>query len=235
MTITRSNSLRALNLQWRPVAVGFMPTPPALLPRVDHSLPAGCAYWKYASEGHSFYTAPEDHFNCPVGAFTHGVTLPETQKIELEGLISTMIKLEYLQGDEVASIPHRREPLKVAAYAPLDDATFKPDVVIVRGNVRQMMLISEAARSAGIFNGADILGRPACAMIAHAAETENAVASFACIGNRVYTNLADDELYVTIPGAALSNVLERLDVILSANAQLETYHRGKNDNAQRTM
>jgi len=228
MTTTGDGALRSLNLQWKPVAIGFMPAPPALLPRVDHSLPAGCAYWKYASEGRAFYTTPEDHFNCPIGAFTHGVTLPATQKTELEGLIGTMIKLEYLQGDEVASIPHRTEPLKIVAYAPLDHATFAPEVVIVRGNVRQMMLISEAARSAGVFNGADILGRPACAMIAHAADTGNAVASFACIGNRVYTNLADDELYVTIPGGALAKVLERLEVILSANAQLETYHKQRN-------
>jgi len=228
MTTTGDGALRSLNLQWKPVAIGFMPAPPALLPRVDHSLPAGCAYWKHASEGHAFYTTPEDHFNCPVGAFTHGVTLPATQKTELEGLIGTMIKLEYLQGDEVANIPHRTQPLEIAAYAPLDHATFAPDVVVVRGNVRQMMLISEAARSAGVFNGADILGRPACAMIAHAADTGNAVASFACIGNRVYTNLADDELYVTIPGGALAKVLERLEVILSANAQLETYHTQRN-------
>jgi uncharacterized protein (DUF169 family) len=123
--------------------------PPALLPRVDHSLPAGCAYWKYASEGHAFYTTPEDHFNCPVGAFTHGVTLPEDKKTELEGMIGTMIKLEYLRGDEVASIPHRHEPLRIAVYAPLEGAPFAPDVVILRGNVRQMMLVSEAARSAG--------------------------------------------------------------------------------------
>ncbi len=223
MTTINSDALSALNLQWKPVAIGFVQPPPALLPRVDHRLPAGCAYWKYASEGRSFYTTPEDHFNCPVGAFTH-----ESQKVELEGLISTMIKLEYLQGEEVASIPHRHEPFKIAVYAPLEDATFKPDVVIVRGNVRQMMFISEASRAAGIFNGADILGRPACAMIAHAADTGNAVASFACIGNRVYTNLADDELYVTIPGAGLAKVLERLDVILAANAQLETYHKQKN-------
>jgi len=228
MTPNTINALQALNLQWKPVAIGFAQTPPALLPRVDHRLPAGCAYWKYAAEGHSFYTTPEDHFNCPVGAFTHGVTLPDAQKTELEGLIGTMIKLEYLQGDEVAGIPHRHEPLKIAIYAPLEAATFAPDVVIIRGNVRQMMLVSEAARSAGVFNGADILGRPACAMIAHAADTGNAVASFACIGNRVYTNLADDELYVTIPGASLATVLERLEVILGANAQLETYHRQRN-------
>lgn len=228
MTTTTNDALRALKLQWKPVAVSFVQTPPARLPRIDHSLPAGCAYWKYASEGHAFYTTPEDHFNCPVGAFTHGVSLPEAQKTELEGLIGTMIKLEYLQGEEVASIPHRHEPLRIAMYAPLEDEAFAPDVVIVRGNVRQMMLVSEAARSAGIFNGADILGRPACAMIAHATDTGNAVASFACIGNRVYTNLADDELYVTIPGRSLASVLERLEVILGANAQLEAFHRQRN-------
>ncbi|HKF65644.1 MAG TPA: DUF169 domain-containing protein, partial [Vicinamibacterales bacterium] len=72
MTTTGDGALRSLNLQWKPVAIGFMPAPPALLPRVDHSLPAGCAYWKYASEGRAFYTTPEDHFNCPIGAFTHG-------------------------------------------------------------------------------------------------------------------------------------------------------------------
>jgi uncharacterized protein (DUF169 family) len=210
------------------VALSFMQRPPALLPRVNHSLPAGCAYWKYASEGHSFYTTPEDHYSCPVGAFTHGVTLPDTQKSELKDLVGTMIKLEYLQGDEVASIPHRHEPLAIAVYAPLEDAPFAPDVVIVRGNVRQMMLISEAARSVGVFNGADILGRPACAMISHATDTGNAVASFACIGNRVYTNLGDHELYVTIPGEALARVLERLEAILGANTQLEAYHRQRN-------
>src|SRR5262249_18717926 len=129
--------------------------------------------------------------------------------------------------------PQRTEPLNVPVSAPLDVATFTPDVVIIRGNVRQMMLISEAARSAGVFNGADILGRPACAMIAHANDTGDAVASFACIGNRVYTNLADDELYVTIPGTALAKVLDPLEVILSANAQLETYHRGRNDSIGR--
>src|SRR5215470_14142203 len=144
MSTTKSYALRLLKLQWKPVAISFMPSPPSLLPRIDHRLPAGCAYWKYASEGHSFYTTPEDHFNCPVGAFTHGVTLPDSQKSELEGLIGTMIKLEYLQGEEVAAIPHRTEPLKIAAYAPLDHATFTPDIVIIRGNVRQLMLLSEA-------------------------------------------------------------------------------------------
>ena len=227
MAITNS-ALDGLNLQWKPVAIAFMATAPAGLPRVNGALPAGCAYWKHASEGHRFYTTPEDHYNCPVGAFTHGVSLPDAQKQELEGLIGTMIKLEYLKGDEVASIPHRHEPLQIAAYAPLADATFTPDVVIIRGNPRQLMLVSEAARSAGAVDGADIMGRPACAMIPHAIDTRSVVTSFGCIGNRVYTALADDELYVAVSGKRLADMLGRLDAILGANAQLETFHRQRN-------
>jgi uncharacterized protein (DUF169 family) len=220
--------LDALNLQWQPVAIAFMAEPPAGLPRVDRALPAGCAYWKHASEGHAFYTKPEDHYNCTIGAFTHGVTLPEAQTRELESVVGTMISLEYLHGDEVASIPHREQPMQVAAYAPLADATFAPDVVVFRGNARQLMLLSEAARSAGVFSGGDIMGRPACAMIAQTINAGGAVASFGCIGNRVYTGLGDDEFYVTVPGSGLAGTLERIATILNANTQLKAFHEARN-------
>jgi uncharacterized protein (DUF169 family) len=221
-------ALDDLHLQWKPVAIGFMATAPAGLPRLHEALPAGCAYWKHASEGHAFYTTPEDHFNCPIGAFTHGASLPVAKQQELEGLIGTMIALQYLKSDEVASIPHRSAPLQLTAYAPLADAAFAPDVVVIRGSARQMMLVSEAARSAGVFDGSDVMGRPACAMIPHAIDTGRAVASFGCIGNRVYTGLADGELYVAVPGKRLAATLERLAAILSANAQLETFHQQRN-------
>jgi uncharacterized protein (DUF169 family) len=220
--------LDGLNLEWRPVAIAFMTAPPTGLRRVSQALPAGCAYWKHASEGHSFFTMPEDHYNCTVGALVHGVTLPDAQTRELETIVGTMIGLEYLQGDEVNSIPRRHEPMQVAAYAPLADATFAPDVVIFRGNARQLMLMSEAARSAGLFGGGDILGRPACAMIPLSESTGGAVASFGCIGNRVYTGLGNDEFYVVIPGRGLAKTLERLAVILNANEQLEAFHRARN-------
>jgi uncharacterized protein (DUF169 family) len=156
------------------------------------------------------------------------VTLPDEKSLELQSVVGTMVSLEYLSGDEVASIPRRQTPMQIAAYAPLTDATFSPDVVVFRGNARQLMLLSEAARSAGIFGNGDILGRPACAMIPHAGNTGVAVASFGCIGNRVYTGLADDELYVTVPGAGLARTFERLAVILNANIQLKAFHEARN-------
>lgn len=219
--------LAELNLQSRPVAVAFLDAPPAGLSRIDRQLPAGCAFWKHASEGNAFYTLPEDHYNCPVGAFTHNVDLPPAQQEELAGLVGTMVQLQYIKAGEVPSIPRRTETLRVAAYAPLDKAPFAADVVIVRGNARQMMLLSEAARAAGTFGGSDIMGRPACALVPQAVNSGAGVASFGCIGNRVYTALSDDELYVAIPGAALEPTMQKLAAILQANKELEALHEDR--------
>jgi uncharacterized protein (DUF169 family) len=219
------DSLSQLRLERRPVAIGFLAAPPEGLSRIDKPQPAGCAYWKRASEGHAFYTLPEDHENCAVGAFTHGVRLSHEKTKELEALVGTMTELHYLRSDEVAGIPHRTAPLEVVAYTPLDEAAFEPDAVIFRGNARQIMLISEAARAAGTFESGAAMGRPACAMIPQATASLSGVASVGCIGNRVYTDLGDNELYFAIPGTALAPVLEQLGAILAANQALETFHR----------
>jgi len=214
-----------MQLSRPPVAVAFLPSPPPGLPRIDRSAAAGCAYWKHASDGHTFYTTAEDHQNCPVGAFTHGVTLPPAKTAELQSLMGTMIDLQYLRSDEIAGIPHREEPMQIAAYAPLDRASFPPDVVIFRGNARQIMLLSEAARAARAFESGTVMGRPACAMLPQALGSTAAVASVGCIGNRVYTELGDDELYLAVPAQALDSTLDALETILTANAELERFHR----------
>ena len=186
---------------------------------------AGCGYWKLASEGRSFYTTPEDHVNCPIGAVTHGVELSAQQGQELEGLMRTMVRLEYVKSDDVGTIPHRDDPMQVAVYAPLHRASFAPEVVIFRGNARQMMLVTEAARHAGAFDAGAVLGRPACAMIPVTLSSRSSVASVGCVGNRVYTGLGDDELYVAVPGAAIDRVLVALETILAANKELEHFHQ----------
>ena len=214
-----------MNLDRAPVAVAFLDAPPAGLGHMERPEAAGCGYWKLASEGQSFYTTADDHQNCPVGAFTHGVELSPTKGAELQSLVTTMIELRYLKSEDVAQLPHRNQPLRIAAYAPLDRATFDADVVIFRGNARQIMLVTEAARAAGVFEAGSTMGRPACAMLPHAVSTGSGVASIGCIGNRVYTGLGDDELYFTVPGEAAVKTLEHLATVLEANVALETFHR----------
>jgi uncharacterized protein (DUF169 family) len=219
--------LSRLNLIHSPVAVSFLAQPPAGFVRVHRSDAASCGYWKMASEGQAFYTTGDDHQNCPVGAFTHGVALSPAKQQELEGLIGTMVQLHYIKADEVPQIPHRTETLGVAVYAPLAQATFAPDVVIFRGTPRQIMLVSEAARRAGALDTAAVMGRPACAMLPQAIGSANAVTSVGCIGNRVYTGLADDELYIAVPGSAIDRVLAEIDTIVNANIELEKFHRAR--------
>jgi uncharacterized protein (DUF169 family) len=227
MNTLAQTALIDLNLAHRPVAIAFLSTPPANLARIERAAAAGCAYWKHASDGHAFYTTVEDHFNCPVGAYTHGADLPAATANELQGLVGTMVQLRYVRADEVPQIPRRTEPLQIAAYAPLADASFTADVVIFRGNARQVMLLSEAARAVGAFAEGTAMGRPACAAIPQALASSGGVASIGCIGNRVYTMLGDDELYLIVPGSVVEQMLSELPTIVAANAELERFHRAR--------
>ena len=216
-----------LKLRSAPVSLTFQATPPANVPRVAAAGPAGCSYWKLASEGKAFYTEAADHYNCPIGAYTHGIDLPPERAKELPEVLGTMFSLGYLRQEEVPGIPRRQDAFGVAVYAPLAQATVEPDVVLFRGNAKQVMLLSEAAQAAGVAAGSGLMGRPTCAAIPLAMSTQSGVASVGCIGNRVYNNMTDDELYLAVPGKQIGAVTEKLATIVNANRQLESYHRAK--------
>jgi uncharacterized protein (DUF169 family) len=100
-------------------------------------------------------------------------------------------------------------------------------VVLVRGNARQLMLLSEAAQSAGVDTDTPAMGRPTCALLPAAIESKRTGASLGCIGNRVYTGADDTEAYFAIPGLQLGAVEEKLAVIVRANQEMEKFHRGR--------
>ena len=216
-----------LGLRSAPVALAFQASAPAGIPRVDAAGPSGCTYWKYAAEGRTFYTEAADHYNCPVGAYTHGVELPPERAHELLDVLGTMFNLGYLRPEEVAGVPRREGSFGVAVYAPLAASPFEPDVILVRGNARQMMLLTEAAQAAGTGAGTGLMGRPTCAAIPEAMRSQAGVASLGCIGNRIYTGLADDELYFALPGRHAAAVTEKVATIVNANRELEKYHRAR--------
>lgn len=128
---------------------------------------------------------------------------------------------------DVAQIPQRKTPLQVAVYAPLAAAPVPPDVVLVRGNARQLMLLAEAAQAAGVSGAGPTMGRPTCAVLPEAINSERTSASFGCVGNRVYTGAAETDAYFAIPGAQLQVVEESLAVIVGANAELEKFHQAR--------
>ena len=129
--------------------------------------------------------------------------------------------------EDVPQIPTRTTALQVAVYAPLAAAPVPPDVVLVHGNARQVMLLAEAAQAAGVAGTGATMGRPTCAVLPEAINTARTAASFGCIGNRVYTGADDTEAYFAIPGLQLGAVEEQLAVIVRANQAMEKFHRGR--------
>lgn len=221
-----------LGLTSPPISITFRAEPPPGIPRIGAAAPSGCTYWKLAAEGQVFYTEAADHYGCPIGAYTHGVGLPPAQGKEFKGMIETMVGLNYLKMEEVPSIPRREEPFGVVIYAPLADTPFAPDVVIVRGNAKQMMLLSEAVNAAGLAGSNGIMGRPTCAMIPAVLKTQQSAMSLGCIGNRVYNELSDDEFYTAIAGSKVTASIEQLDLIWKANWELQSFHRQRVNTAK---
>jgi uncharacterized protein (DUF169 family) len=214
-----------LHLSSPAIAIAFTDTPPVGVSRVDRSGPASCDYWRQAADGATFYTVADDHKACPIGAHTHHVvTSPEEQQ-QLMGLIQNMVGLSYIKMEEVPSIPRRTTALRVAVYSPLGAAPVSPDVVLVRGNARQLMLVTEAAQLAGVAGVGPAIGRPTCAVLPAAINSEAVSASFGCVGNRVYTGASENEAYVAIPGTHLGAIADSLRTIINANTALEQFHR----------
>ncbi len=216
-----------LNLSSSPVAITFLAQAPAGVSRIAASEPAGCGYWRRAAAGEIFFTEAADHKSCPVGAHTHHVELSAEEQKGLEGLIGVMVGLQYLKPSDIPEIPTMKEPFRGAVYAPLDKAPVEPDVILVRGNPRQLMLLAEAAQAAGVSGDNPTMGRPTCAVLPLTIADQKTATSFGCVGNRVYTGASDSEAYFAIPGAALGAVEERLNVIVKANVELEKFHRGR--------
>jgi len=216
----------ALGLGRRPVAVTFRDTPPAGVARFSGSEPSGCSFWRLAAAGRAFYTVPSDHYNCAIGSHTHSIPLPAERAQELEQTLSFMTGIGYIKMEEVPRIPRLSATPGAVVYAPLGDSPVDPDVVLFMGRPGRLMLLQEAAQRAGIGVSAPFLGRPTC-MALPAALTQGIVVSTGCIGNRVYTGLGEDELYVAVPGKNLARISDQLRTIVAANATLSEYHQGR--------
>jgi uncharacterized protein (DUF169 family) len=212
----------AVKLPRRPVAVSFLDSAPANVQKFSGSEPSGCSYWRLAAEGRVFYTVPEDHFNCAVGAYTHNISLSPEREKETQQTLKMMFELNYVKPEEVPTIPRLAKAPAAIAYAPLGDSPFAPDVVLFSCKPSAAMLLNEAANRAGIASGAPALGRPTC-MALPASLQHGAILSLGCIGNRVYTGLGEDEVYVVFRGRDLAIVADALGIIVSANAALSDY------------
>ena len=212
-----------------PIAIGFLDAPPAGVARWQGApVPAGCAFWQKAMSGQVFYTVQADHYNCAIGCYTHKIDLPPERAPELSATIGFMVEHNYVAMAEVPGIPTLTKTPGVVAYGPLDKVSFEADIVLVALKPAQAMLLYEAALKAGA--GAALthsLGRPACAVLPLTTSSGQTSISLGCKGNRTFTGLPDEHLYVAIPGDKWAAVLDRLAETDDANAAMASYYTEK--------
>lgn len=215
-----------LKLDRRPVAVKFLEVPPAGVPKFSGTMPSGCSFWRLAAEGRTFYTVPSDHYNCPVGSYTHNISLPAERAQELNNVLGLMTQIGYIRMEEVPGIPQLPKTPGAIVFAPLGDTPVDPDVVIFAGQPIRIMQLEEAAQRAGVGSQPGFMGRPTC-MALPASLAHGVVASTGCIGNRVYTDVGDDKLYIVVRGSDLAPIAREAGTIAEANAKLTDYHRDR--------
>lgn len=215
-----------IGLTRRPVAIAFVDAPPEGVSKFTGSVPSGCTFWRLASDGRVFFTVPSDHYNCPIGSYTHNIPLPSERANELGQTLGFMADIGYVRMDEVPAIPVLPKTPSIVVYAPLGDTPVDPDVVVFMGSAARLMLLHEAAMSAGVAANFNTLARPTC-MAVPAALAGGLLVSAGCIGNRVYTGLGEGELYAALPGKDLARLADKARAIAAANAKLQEYHQAR--------
>jgi uncharacterized protein (DUF169 family) len=225
-SVLETRFVSAVKLERRPVAVTYLERAPDGVKQFEGSEPSGCSFWRLAADGKTFYTVPEDHFNCAVGAYTHNIGLSPEREQETGITLKMMFDLGYVKPEEVPQIPRLSKTPAVVVYSPLGEAPVAPDVVLFACRPRSAMLLNEAAHRAGVASGVPALGRPTC-MALPASLQHGAIFSLGCIGNRVYTGLSEDQMYFVVRGQDLQAIADALEVVNSANAVLSDYAMGR--------
>jgi uncharacterized protein (DUF169 family) len=231
MTDTSWNALASsleshLHLTTPPLAITFSTDPPVGVPAFDRPMPdpmpdgrtgrvpAGCVFWNHAAD-RTFTTVADDHANCSVGSMTHGFKTLE--EVAANGDVAALLESGWVTMDVVPQIPVVHERPGAVTYGPLAETPVDPDVVLLRVNGKQLMVLSDA------MPGLRIEGKPQCHVIAIAKEQGEAAASVGCMLSRVRTGMPSDQMTCAIPASQLASVVESVERNAVADAAVAQY------------
>ena len=190
------------------------PMPDALPDGRTGRVPAGCVFWMKAAD-RTFSTMAEDHANCSVGSMTHGFkTLDE---VAANGDVAALLESGWVTMDVVPQIPVVHERPGAVTYGPLAETPVDPDVVFLRVNGRQLMVLSDA------IPGLRIEGKPQCHIIAIAKEEAVPAASVGCALSRVRTGMPPTEMTCALPASQLAEIVDSIKHHAAADAVVAHY------------
>ena len=177
---------------------------------------APCVFWMHGHEA-SFATLPQDHGNCSVGRFTHGLAgaADIIDKSDVAALLgSRMGDHGSLRRCGRAVAPTCRHQLR-----PARRSTSIPDVVLLRVSPRQMMEIADAVP-------VEFSGKPQCQILPRAADRKVVAASMGCALSRARTGMSTDELTCAVPGEKIEELAQALASVVRADRGSGWLRRG---------
>ena len=217
---------KVLGLKHAPIAITFSQEAPQSVKRYEAELPepsadgrtgkvaAGCVFW-IKSEDRTFTTIPEDHYNCSVGSVTHG--LKSLEDVMNNEDVQGILEAEWVTPEEAMQLPVVQEKSNYITYGPLADTPIDPDVIMLRINAFQGMVIHDG------FGEMPIVGKPQCHIIPMAKEQHQIAMSTGCMLSRIRTGMSPDEMTCTIPAQRLGEVVDKLEARRQANAAVAAY------------
>lgn len=216
----------ALGLAAPPIAITFSDDVPEDIAAFDDPMPdampdgrtgrvaAGCVFWIRGTET-TFSTVAEDHGNCSVGSLTHG--FKTIDDVAGNSDVAALLETGWVTMDVVPQIPVVRERPGAVTYGPLGETQTDPDVVLLRVNAKQMMVLSDA------IPGLRIEGKPQCHIVAIAKEEGEIAASVGCALSRVRTGMSANEMTCAIPGRQLPDLLGTIQQNAVADGAVASY------------
>jgi uncharacterized protein (DUF169 family) len=215
-----------LGLGAPPIAITFTEEPPAGIepygsnrpyPTPDGrtgSVPAGCVFWMRATD-REFATTAVDHGNCSVGSYTHGFkTLPEAAG---NADVQSLLAVEWMTMESAMGLPTVSQKRVCVVYGPLAKTSVDPDVVFLRLNGKQLMLLNDALPNLRFE------GKPQCHIIPIAREEKVVAISSGCMLSRVRTGMSNNEVTCAIPVERLNDLLVSLKKAREADFKVAAY------------
>ena len=216
----------SLHLTRPPIAISFGHAAPAGAASFDAPMaaptadgrtgrvPAGCVFWSRAEEA-AFTTEAADHGNCSVGSVTHG--LKTAEEVAGNSDVAALVESGWAPPQLLDVLPAVSGRPTHVTYAPLAATAVEPDVVMIRLNAKQLMVLSDALPDLRIE------GKPQCHIVPMARESQTVAASVGCMLSRVRTGMPSTEMTCAIPAGRLAEVVDRLRGTERADATVASY------------
>lgn len=213
-----------LDIQLPPVALSFVDERPQTVPDLVRESPSFCTMWRWAEES-TFYAEGAQHLGCAIGGVVSGFLQPDGRDAELTAALREICEDEDAGPDEIAITAKFAHDRKGTVYGPLWSFPLDPEIVVMWATLPQLGVLQEITGTFIWQNNPQgiTITRPACSVLAIAAQHGKVAMHLGCIGMRQYTQIPDGNFLVAIPRSLLDDLETGLRVKTDAIDRMRMY------------